>query len=90
MIWKRSYLLQYKSEKISLLDILEVSVGVHLEFSNCKFISHNDTVWMSLERRKCALVRICTFHCLAKSICLLMSERKLRRRNVSSQGLCRK
>ena len=37
---------------IVLLDILEVSVSVNLEFSDSELVSYDDAVWMSLESRE--------------------------------------
>ena len=39
---------------VSFLDILEVTVSVYLEFTDCELVCYDDTVWVSLECGKCA------------------------------------
>ena len=51
---KRKRLTHCASPFLSLLDIvffniLEISIGIYLEFSHCKFICHDDAVRMSLK-----------------------------------------
>ena len=63
-----------KSLEVVLLDVLEVSVCVYLQFSYCKLICNDDSVRMCLKCRQSACLRICSLDGSLECIGLLMTE----------------
>ena len=49
---------EYLLLKVVFLDVLEIAVSIHFQFSYCQFIAYNDAVLVRLEGGQCACVAV--------------------------------